>query len=110
MNVSATTMHEAPARTAHGGEIAKDPICGMVVDKTTALKLERGARTYYFCSSNCVRTFESPEAELKAMRTRVTIALAGVLMLAILRAAAFISLAAGTTIVRRFLRRHTWTR
>jgi Cu+-exporting ATPase len=71
----------------------------MVVDKATALKVERAGRTYYFCSSNCVRTFESPEAELKAMRTRVTVALAGVLMLAILRAAAFIALAAGATIV-----------
>jgi Cu+-exporting ATPase len=78
---------------------AKDPICGMVVDRATALRVERGGRTYYFCSPNCVRTFESPDAELKAMRARVTIALAGVLMLAVLRAAAFIALAAGATIV-----------
>ncbi len=78
---------------------AKDPICGMVVDRSTALTAERGGRVYYFCSTNCLRTFESPETELKAMRTRVTIALAGVLMLAILRAAAFIALAAGATII-----------
>lgn len=51
-------------RAEHG--VAKDPICGMVVEKATALRVERGARTYYFCSPNCVRTFESPEAELKA--------------------------------------------
>ena len=80
-------------------EIAKDPICGMVIDKATALKSERGDRTYYFCSAGCQRTFESPEAELKSMRKRVTIALTGVLALAILRAAAFLALAAGATIV-----------
>jgi Cu+-exporting ATPase len=80
-------------------ERAKDPICGMVVDKATALKSERGGRTYYFCSPACQRTFEAPEAELKSMRTRVAIALTGVLALAILRAGAFLALATGATIV-----------
>src|SRR5581483_1838318 len=42
---------------------------------------------------------ESPEAELKTMRRRVSVALTGVLILAVLRAAAFIALAAGATIV-----------
>ncbi len=80
-------------------EMAKDPICGMVVDKSTALKSERAGRAYYFCSSGCQRTFESPEAELKSMKTRVTIALTGVLALAILRAGAFLFLATGAAIV-----------
>ncbi|SDH77308.1 Cu+-exporting ATPase [Pseudomonas benzenivorans] len=80
-------------------EKAKDPICGMLVDKATALKTERGGRTYYFCSETCKQTFESPEAELKRMKTRVTIALTGVLALALLRAGAFIGLATGATIV-----------
>jgi len=80
-------------------KVAKDPICGMVVDTSTALRSERAGRTYYFCSTSCQRTFESPETELKAMRTRVTIALTGVLALAILRAGAFLALAAGATIV-----------
>ena len=80
-------------------EMAKDPICGMVVDKASALKSARAGRAYYFCSTGCQRTFESPEAELKSMRTRVTIALTGVLALALLRAGAFIALAAGTTIL-----------
>ena len=71
----------------------------MVVDKATALSTERGGRSYYFCSAGCQRTFESPEDELKSMRTRVTIALTGVLALAILRAGAFIALAAGATFV-----------
>jgi Cu+-exporting ATPase len=78
---------------------AKDPVCGMMVDKTKALKTERGGRSYYFCSPGCLRTFESPEAELKSMRKRVTIALTGVLALAILRAGAFLFLATGATLV-----------
>ena len=80
-------------------EMAKDPICGMVVDKATALKTERAGRAYYFCSVGCQRTFESPEQELKSMKTRVMIALTGVLALAILRAGAFLALATGATIV-----------
>jgi P-type Cu+ transporter len=82
-----------------GRQLAKDPICGMMVDKATALHTERGGRHYYFCSSGCQRTFESPETELKSMRTRVAIALTGVLALAIMRAGAFLALATGATIV-----------
>ncbi|WP_219724891.1 MULTISPECIES: YHS domain-containing protein [Nostocales] len=39
--------------------MAVDPICGMTVEKATALKLERDGQTYYFCSQNCLHTFES---------------------------------------------------
>ncbi|HAA28904.1 MAG TPA: YHS domain-containing protein [Cyanobacteria bacterium UBA8553] len=42
--------------------MAKDPICGMRVEKATALKSELGGQTYYFCSENCQRTFESQQA------------------------------------------------
>lgn len=80
-------------------EMAKDPICGMMVDKATALKTERAGRAYYFCSETCKRTFESPETELKSMKKRVAIAMTGVLVLAIFRAGAFIALAAGATIL-----------
>lgn len=82
-----------------GANMAKDPVCGMVVPKDKSLKKEIGGRTYYFCSKGCVDTFESPELELKAMKRRVGIALTGVLMLAILRAAAFLGLAAGATVL-----------
>jgi Cu+-exporting ATPase len=85
-------------RRAESGQ-AKDPVCGMVVDKATALRTDRAGRSYYFCSAGCQRTFESPEAELKSMRTRVTIALTGVLALAIMRAGAFIALATGATLL-----------
>ena len=89
----------ATAQPEKAGNKAKDPICGMLVDKATALKTERAGRAYYFCSVGCQRTFESPEQELKSMKTRVTIALTGVLALAILRAGAFLGLATGATIV-----------
>ncbi len=89
--------HDHHADGAPGA--AKDPICGMMVDKATALRSERSGRTYYFCSVGCQRTFESPEAELKSMRVRVAVALTGVLALAILRAGAFLALATGATIV-----------
>lgn len=87
-------MTEAKTSTT-AGEKAKDPICGMMVDKSTALKTERGGRSYYFCSVGCQRTFESPEQELKSMRTRVMIAMSGVLVLAVMRAAVFLGLAGG---------------
>ena len=80
-------------------DLAKDPVCGMMVEKATALTSARAGRTYYFCSVGCLRTFESPEQELKSMRTRVAVALTGVLALAVLRAGAFIALAAGATLL-----------
>jgi Cu+-exporting ATPase len=80
-------------------EMAKDPICGMVIPKERSIKREVGGKTYYFCSENCVKTFEAPEAELKSMKRRVTIALTGVLFLAIFRAALFLGLAAGATVL-----------
>ncbi|MGX6570479.1 YHS domain-containing protein, partial [Cupriavidus necator] len=49
-----------PASASSGAkQLAKDPICGMMVDKATALSTERGNRKYYFCSESCLRTFES---------------------------------------------------
>lgn len=98
-HVHAPGMTAAAPKSKSAKELAKDPICGMVVEKATSLKTERAGRTYYFCSSGCQRTFESPEQELKSMKTRVMIALGGVLALAILRAGAFIALAAGATLV-----------
>ncbi|MDO8777231.1 MAG: heavy metal translocating P-type ATPase [Burkholderiaceae bacterium] len=89
---------QAALRRGQQGQ-AKDPVCGMVVDKATALRSERGGRSYYFCSVGCQRTFDSPEQELKSMRMRVTVALTGVLALAIMRAGAFIALATGATII-----------
>ena len=79
--------------------MAKDPICGMVVEKGHSLKTEMGGRTYYFCSDGCLHTFVSPEQELKNLKRRVSVAITGVVLLAILRAGIYIGLAAGAVTV-----------
>ncbi len=43
----------------------KDPVCGMEVDESKALKLQKDGKTYYFCSSSCVTKFKAnPEQYL----------------------------------------------
>jgi Cu+-exporting ATPase len=38
----------------------KDPVCGMMVDeKTSKLKSEHEGTTFYFCSADCKKKFES---------------------------------------------------
>jgi Cu+-exporting ATPase len=86
-------------RGAKASDTARDPVCGMVVDKAGALVSEVGGRAYYFCSSGCQRTFEAPEEELRHLKQRVTIAMTGVLILAIMRVAVFLGLAAGATLL-----------
>ena len=39
--------------------MAKDPICGMTVDKVSALHAERDGQTFYFCSEHCREKFLS---------------------------------------------------
>ncbi|OGI15585.1 copper-translocating P-type ATPase [Candidatus Micrarchaeota archaeon RBG_16_49_10] len=80
-------------------ELAKDPVCGMVIPKKTAIKREIAGRSYYFCSEDCVKTFEAPEQMLKTMKRRVSVAISGVVVLAILRAAFFLGLATGVSII-----------
>ncbi|MCJ7633573.1 heavy metal translocating P-type ATPase [Candidatus Bathyarchaeota archaeon] len=77
----------------------RDPVCGMQVDAEKGLTAVVGGKTYYFCSEECRRTFLAPEAELRRMKRRITVALSGVVILAIMRAAAFLALAAGATLL-----------
>ena len=37
--------------------MAIDPVCGMTVDETTAVRAERDGETFYFCSESCRQTF-----------------------------------------------------
>ncbi|NWG10697.1 heavy metal translocating P-type ATPase [Candidatus Bathyarchaeota archaeon] len=71
----------------------RDPVCGMTVDKEGSIKRKIGDRTHYFCSETCARTYEQPEQELKAMKRRVALALAGVISVAALRVIAILGLA-----------------
>ncbi len=72
----------------------RDPVCGMDVDKDKAIKRKIGDRTYYFCSQSCADVYEQPEQELKAMKRRVAITLAGVVAVAVLRVLALFSIVA----------------
>ncbi len=47
--------------------MAKDPVCGMEVDPSTAQHTsEYQGQTYYFCSPGCKRAFEAePQQYLK---------------------------------------------
>jgi len=71
----------------------------MQVDPEKGLRETVGGKVYYFCSEECRRTFLAPEAELRRMKRRVSVAISGVLVLAVIRAAAFLTLAAGATLL-----------
>ncbi|MEX0656378.1 MAG: heavy metal translocating P-type ATPase [Nitrosopumilaceae archaeon] len=75
--------------------MAKDPVCGMIVDEKRALNSDIGGRTFYFCSPVCQKTFLEPEKELARMKKRMYFAASGALALAIIRGGAYIALAAG---------------
>jgi Cu+-exporting ATPase len=66
------------SQTNEPGKTARDPVCGMTVDKETAIKRKIGDKWYYFCSQQCADVYEQPERELKAMKRRVAITLIGV--------------------------------
>jgi len=52
--------------------MAIDPICGMHVDEKKAIfKKDIDGKTIYFCSGNCIKTFEAPEVEFKKLRLYV---------------------------------------
>ena len=76
-----------------GPRLARDPVCGMMVEEDKAIKRKIGDRTYYFCSETCARTYEAPEEELRQMKRRVTLALLGVVSVAVLRVVALFGLA-----------------
>lgn len=84
---------------AKANDMATDPVCGMRISKSGAIKKESDGKTYYFCSEECLQKFESPEQELKNMKKRVAVALSGVVILAIIRVVAMFVLAAGVSIV-----------
>lgn len=79
--------------------MARDPVCGMVVDEKTALHSEIGGRTFYFCAPTCMHTFTNPEKELRQLKKRMYVAASGALALAILRGALYLGLAFGAVAV-----------
>ena len=50
---------------------ASDPVCGMTVDRKTALSSEWNGKTYYFCGPGCKARFEAdPERYVQGGRAR----------------------------------------
>jgi len=44
--------------------MAKDPICGMMVDEKSAkYKTDYNGKTYYFCNERCKTTFDKAPAK-----------------------------------------------
>jgi Cu+-exporting ATPase len=79
--------------------MAKDPVCGMVVDDKTALQGTIEGRQFYFCSSSCMKTFANPEKELSKLKKRMYVAATGALILAIIRGALYLGLAFGAVAI-----------
>jgi YHS domain-containing protein len=48
-----------PGRTDFGGELVKDPVCGVFVSQATAVKKIVGGQTRYFCSEGCRDKFNA---------------------------------------------------
>jgi Cu+-exporting ATPase len=59
-----------PAAPATSTDRAKDPICGMMVDREKApFKTAHEGATYYFCAESCLKKFQAdptPHAKLCA--------------------------------------------
>lgn len=43
----------ATARKVEAGEMVKDPVCGVYVDKESSISVRDGETKYYFCSYDC---------------------------------------------------------
>ena len=71
----------------------------MIVDEQKSIKRVIGGRAFYFCSEKCAKTFEHPEVELRNLKRRVYVAISGVMVLAVLRVAAYLALAFGAVLV-----------
>ncbi len=55
--------------------MAKDPVCGMYVDESdAAIYSKKNDITYYFCSTDCKKTFDAPEKSLRLNKIFTAIA------------------------------------
>jgi Cu+-exporting ATPase len=71
----------------------------MIVDEKTSLNADTEGRKFYFCSSNCMKTFANPEKELSKLKKRMYVAATGALILAIIRGALYLGLAFGAVAI-----------
>ena len=54
--------------------MAKDPVCGMFVEKKpNSIRYTKSGKHYYFCSTQCLNEFREPEKELKKLKIKVAV-------------------------------------
>lgn len=54
--------------------MAKDPVCGMFVEKKPdSIGYTKSGKEYYFCSTQCLNEFREPEKELKKLKIKVAV-------------------------------------
>jgi Cu+-exporting ATPase len=57
--------------------MAKDPVCGMFVEKKPdSIKYTKNGKRYYFCSTQCFNEFREPEKELKNLKIKIAVSIA----------------------------------
>ena len=57
--------------------MAKDPVCGMFVEKKPdSIRHAKNGKEYFFCSTQCLNEFREPEKELKKLQIHVAISIA----------------------------------
>ena len=56
-------LHRSGKRSGGGQDVARDPVCGMQVDKQhPGAVLRAGGHTTYFCSGHCRDRYSTPDA------------------------------------------------
>ncbi|UCE36306.1 MAG: heavy metal translocating P-type ATPase [Thermoplasmata archaeon] len=72
-------MSQMPPTAESETDTAIDPVCGMTVDKKTAIKEVIGGKTYYFCMQSCADTFRKQveEAGLKTIEEKAKVIMKG---------------------------------
>ena len=55
--------HDMPSAPAASADKAKDPICGMFIDKAKAIKHTHEGSDYYFCADGCLAKFKADPAK-----------------------------------------------
>ena len=55
--------------------MAKDPVCGMFVEKPDAIRHTTEGKKYFFCTTQCLNEFTAPEKELKKLKRQTAISI-----------------------------------
>ena len=56
------TSADAPPPEGRGGQMVRDPECGMFVSTEVSHRLKKGGETLHFCSQDCLEKYRSRAA------------------------------------------------